>query len=299
MSPDRSALERSYLAQLRGDAEATAAFAARVLTCSGEEEWLLSSTTRGFLAVAEWLRGRLAAAEHAFIGRHRRVAERRAGHRGRMGQLSARPGSAPPRAGWSAAILTCQQAVQATAGSGSTPLPPAWVPRTSAWARWPTSATSSTSRCAKVSEGIALSASSCTPRRSAPASCSAGVDLPGHRRPGRSPSGHGRGQGRPRRYRPACSTRSRRSGRGCSSPGDLAAAARFAQDSKPPTARTTSQLRPRIRAPGPGQDPARPEPGPARRSRCSAGSRRRPGPPPRRPHRDRRAARAGPGSHQR
>ena len=65
--PGQVALERSYLAQVRGDAEATAAFAARVLACSGEEEWLLSSTARGFLAVAEWLRGRLADAEHAFM----------------------------------------------------------------------------------------------------------------------------------------------------------------------------------------------------------------------------------------
>ena len=56
-APGQVAPERSYLAQLRGDAEATAAFAAQVLACSGDDEWLLSSTARGFLAVAEWLHG--------------------------------------------------------------------------------------------------------------------------------------------------------------------------------------------------------------------------------------------------
>ena len=61
------ALERSYLAQLRGDAEATAAFAAQVLACSGDDERLLSSTAQGFLAVAEWLHGRLADAERALV----------------------------------------------------------------------------------------------------------------------------------------------------------------------------------------------------------------------------------------
>ncbi|HEY2237187.1 MAG TPA: LuxR C-terminal-related transcriptional regulator [Streptosporangiaceae bacterium] len=64
--PGQVALERCYLAQLRGDAEATADFAAQVLACSGTDEWVLTSTARGFLAVAEWLRGRLAAAERAF-----------------------------------------------------------------------------------------------------------------------------------------------------------------------------------------------------------------------------------------
>jgi hypothetical protein len=47
------ALERSYLAQLRGDAEGTAEFAAQVLARSGADEWLLRSTAQGFLAVAQ------------------------------------------------------------------------------------------------------------------------------------------------------------------------------------------------------------------------------------------------------
>jgi LuxR family transcriptional regulator, maltose regulon positive regulatory protein len=64
--PALIALHRSYLAQLRGDAEGTAAFATTALDGSTPDEWLLRSTIGGFLAVAEWLRGRLAEAEQAF-----------------------------------------------------------------------------------------------------------------------------------------------------------------------------------------------------------------------------------------
>ena len=64
--PALIAVRRGFLAQLRGDAEAGAAFAARALAECREGEWLLSSTARGFLAMAEWLQGRLAEAERAF-----------------------------------------------------------------------------------------------------------------------------------------------------------------------------------------------------------------------------------------
>ena len=56
--PALIAIRRGFLAQLRGDAEDTAAFASRALAESREGEWLLSSTARRSLAVAEWLRGR-------------------------------------------------------------------------------------------------------------------------------------------------------------------------------------------------------------------------------------------------
>ena len=59
-------LHRSYLAQLHGDAEATAAFATQALGESKPEERILSAATHGFLAVAEWLHGRLTEAERAF-----------------------------------------------------------------------------------------------------------------------------------------------------------------------------------------------------------------------------------------
>jgi LuxR family maltose regulon positive regulatory protein len=64
--PALIAIHRGFLAQLRGDAEDTAAFASRALAESREGEWRLSSTARGFLAMAEWLRGRPADAERAF-----------------------------------------------------------------------------------------------------------------------------------------------------------------------------------------------------------------------------------------
>ena len=53
--PALIAIRRAFLAQLRGDAENGAAFASRALAESREGEWLLSSTARGFLAMAEWL----------------------------------------------------------------------------------------------------------------------------------------------------------------------------------------------------------------------------------------------------
>ena len=65
--PALIALRRGYLAQLRGDAEATAAFASQALAEADEGEWILSSVARGYLAVAEWLRGRLAEAERTFM----------------------------------------------------------------------------------------------------------------------------------------------------------------------------------------------------------------------------------------
>ena len=63
--PALTTLNRSYLAQLHGDAEATAAFAAQTLAESKPEERALSATAHGFLAVAEWLCGRLTEAERA------------------------------------------------------------------------------------------------------------------------------------------------------------------------------------------------------------------------------------------
>ncbi len=63
--PALTTLNRSYLAQLHGDAEATAAFAAQTLAESKPEEGALSASAHGFLAVAEWLCGRLTEAERA------------------------------------------------------------------------------------------------------------------------------------------------------------------------------------------------------------------------------------------
>jgi LuxR family maltose regulon positive regulatory protein len=54
------------LAYLRGDAEGTAGFASQALAALGEGEWMLDLWIRSMRALAELLRGQLAAAEHAF-----------------------------------------------------------------------------------------------------------------------------------------------------------------------------------------------------------------------------------------
>ena len=127
--PATIALHRCYLAQLRGDAEGTVAFASRALAESGEGEWLVRSTAQGFLAVAEWLRGRLTEAERAFvsgIAGWRAAGQHTATAWGcyQLGQVQRAQGRLD------AAVRTCQQALEATAGPGPTPLPaagPAYV----------------------------------------------------------------------------------------------------------------------------------------------------------------------------
>ena len=121
--PALTTLLRGYLAQFRGDAEATAAFAAQALAEIKPEERLLSASAHAFLAVAEWLRGRLAAAERAFVSSV--TGWREAGHltttavrwyelvlvRRAQGRLDA-------------AVLTCQRALDSLVTSGR-PLPAA------------------------------------------------------------------------------------------------------------------------------------------------------------------------------
>ncbi len=64
--PAGIALGRASLAHLHGDADGTAAFASQVLAKTGEGESMLDSTARWLLAMAEWLRGRVAEAGRAF-----------------------------------------------------------------------------------------------------------------------------------------------------------------------------------------------------------------------------------------
>jgi LuxR family transcriptional regulator, maltose regulon positive regulatory protein len=61
--PAAIALQRAGLAHLRGDAEQMTTSARRALAALGEGEWMLESLTHWYLAVAEWLAGRLAGAE--------------------------------------------------------------------------------------------------------------------------------------------------------------------------------------------------------------------------------------------
>ena len=119
--PALTTLHRGALAQLRGDAEATAAFAAQMLAEIKPGERMLSATAHGFLAVAEWLRGRLTEAERAFTS----------------SVTGWRETSQPTLIAWGcyelaliqraqgrlgAAVLTCEQALDSLVTSGL-PLP--------------------------------------------------------------------------------------------------------------------------------------------------------------------------------
>ncbi len=100
--------------------DASAAFAAQALAEIKPEERLLSATAHGFLAVAEWLRGRLVAAERAFVSSI--TGWREAGHltttawrwyelvlvRRAQGRVDA-------------AVLTCQRALDSLVTSGRPP----------------------------------------------------------------------------------------------------------------------------------------------------------------------------------
>jgi LuxR family transcriptional regulator, maltose regulon positive regulatory protein len=119
--PALIAVQRSFLAQLRGDAEGTAAFAAQALAELGGGERLLSSTAQGLLAAAEWLRGRLADAERAFVSS---IAGWQAGQPiswgvYQLGQVQRAQGRLD------AAAATYQKTLDIAAESGPPPAPPA------------------------------------------------------------------------------------------------------------------------------------------------------------------------------
>jgi LuxR family maltose regulon positive regulatory protein len=97
-------------------------FASRALAECREGEWLLSSTALGFLAMAEWLRGRLAEAERAFASST--AGWQAAGqpaltawHRVQLAQVQRALGRLD------AAVQTYEQALEAIAVPGR-PLPP-------------------------------------------------------------------------------------------------------------------------------------------------------------------------------
>jgi LuxR family maltose regulon positive regulatory protein len=125
--PALNALCRSNLAQLTGDAEATAAFAARALAELGEGERLLDYVSRGNLAMAEWLRGRVAEAERVFVPSIAGCADQpaiMAWGRHVLGQIQRAQGRLDE------AARTYQQALEATAPHGRPPPPaagPAYV----------------------------------------------------------------------------------------------------------------------------------------------------------------------------
>ncbi len=122
--PAHIALCRSFVAQYRGDAEATATFASQARAVLGEGERLLDYETHCDLAVADWLRGRLAAAERALVPSIAGWADRPvfvAWGRHLLGLVQRGQGRLD------AAVQTYQQATQAAAGLGPTPRPAAGV----------------------------------------------------------------------------------------------------------------------------------------------------------------------------
>ena len=118
--PALIALHRASLAQLRGDAEGTAAFAERALAELGEGERLLDSVARWDLGVTQWLRGQLAEAERTFVSS---IASWRpaveltvtAWSHYELGQVQRGLGHLE------AAVRTCQQALEFTAMPGRPP----------------------------------------------------------------------------------------------------------------------------------------------------------------------------------
>jgi LuxR family maltose regulon positive regulatory protein len=124
--PAAIALDRAYLAELRGDADRAIAFGRQALAEIGEGEWLLDSISRGYLDIAEWLGGRLPAAERAFtvsLARWRAAGERFVAVRvcELLGQVQRAQGRLD------AALGTYQQALEIAAGPGRPALPAAGI----------------------------------------------------------------------------------------------------------------------------------------------------------------------------
>jgi LuxR family transcriptional regulator, maltose regulon positive regulatory protein len=122
--PATMALDRAYLAELRGDAERALALASRALTELGEDEWMLASNASGYLALAEWLGGRPAEAERLLsstIAQWLRAGQQQLAVRGwhHLGQVQRAQGRLD------AALGTYQQALEVAAPPGQPALPAA------------------------------------------------------------------------------------------------------------------------------------------------------------------------------
>jgi len=149
--PALIAVHHSFLAQLRGDAEDTAAFASQALAELGGGEPLLSSIAHGLLAAADWLRGRLADAEQGFVSS---IAGWQAGQPiswgvYQLGQVQRGQGRLD------AAAETYQKTLDMAAESGPPPAPPAG-PAYVGLAEVAYQRNELDSAAAQVTEGIAL-----------------------------------------------------------------------------------------------------------------------------------------------
>jgi LuxR family maltose regulon positive regulatory protein len=122
--PTAITTQRAYLAALRGDAEGAAAFASQALAEIGDDEWMLASHARGYLSLAEWMRGRLTEAEQLLsstTAQWRAAGENALAVRGchHLGQIQRAGGRLD------AALGTYQQAVDIAAVPGRPHLPAA------------------------------------------------------------------------------------------------------------------------------------------------------------------------------
>ena len=210
--PALKALCQAYLAQFRGDAEATAELARRVLAETGGEESLPGSIAQGFLAVAEWLRGHLPAAERAFTssiagfraaGQH--ITTAWSGYS--LAQIQRAQGRLD------AAARTCQYMLEITAAPGRPP-PPAAGPGYVGLAEMAYLRDELDTALQHVTKGIEL----CRQFAYTPPLAAGLVTLAWIRQATGDPAGPWQlsaRPGKPRPGHPGCSTRSRHSGRGC------------------------------------------------------------------------------------
>src|SRR5215470_9450904 len=124
--PAAIALERAYLAELRGDTDGAAMFASQALARLGEGEQMLDSVTRMQLAAADWLRGRAGQAERALLpltARWQAAGQRAFALRGcfLLGQVQRAQGKLD------AAARTYRQAVEIGAPTGRAGFPSAGI----------------------------------------------------------------------------------------------------------------------------------------------------------------------------
>ena len=120
--PALIAIDRSYLAIMRGDAKATAVFASWALADLGEDEQLLEYIARCNLAAAEWLQGRLSEAELTFVASLAKWADEPSmpvWGRHVFGRIQLARGDLD------GAVQTCQRALTVSVPPGRPPLPAA------------------------------------------------------------------------------------------------------------------------------------------------------------------------------
>ncbi len=124
--PAAIAHDRAFLAYLRGDAEATAAFASQAQARLGQGEWMLDAWIRSMRALAAWLRGRLEDAERGFAASV--AGWRAAGERPLAASASHFLGQVQRAQGrLDAALSTYQQALEITAPPGRAAMPAAGI----------------------------------------------------------------------------------------------------------------------------------------------------------------------------